>query len=106
MKLAGWITVIYALIVIAGGIMGYIKADSTASLLMGSIFGLLLLLSAIGIITHIYLTAYLAILLTLILDAFFTYRWLITFKFMPAGLMSIISFVVLIILSVLVKSRR
>lgn len=106
MKLAGWITVIYALLVIGGGIMGYVKAGSTTSVVMGSIFGLLLLLSAFGIIAKMTPAAYLAILLTLILDAIFTYRWLITFKFMPAGLMSIISFVVLIILSVLVKARR
>lgn len=106
MKIAAWITIIYALIVLAGGIMGYIKAHSTASVVMGSIFGLLLLLSALGMLGHIYLAAYLAILLTLALDAFFTYRWLLSFKFMPSGLMSIVSLVVLIALTYLVKTRR
>lgn len=106
MKLAAWITLIYGLIVIAGGIMGYIKASSTASVVMGSVFGFLLLLSALGIMGKWTFPAYIAILLTLVLDAFFTYRWLFSFKFMPAGLMSIISTVVLLILAVLVKARR
>lgn len=106
MKLAAWITLIYGLIVIGGGIMGYVKAHSTASVVMGSSFGLLLVLSAIGMMGKWIIPAYIAILLTLVLDAFFTYRWMMSFTFMPAGLMSIISTVVLLILAVLVKARR
>jgi uncharacterized membrane protein (UPF0136 family) len=106
MKLAAWITLIYGLIVIGGGIMGYVKAHSTSSVVMGSAFGFLLIVSGIWMMGKWMIPAYAAILLTLVLDAFFTWRWLITFKFMPAGLMSIISTVVLLILAVLVKARR
>ncbi len=106
MKAAAWVTLIYGLIVIAGGIMGYLKAHSTASVVVGSISGFLLLVSALGMMGRMVAPAYLALLITLALDAFFTYRWLFSFKFMPSGLMSVISTLVLLVLALLIKSRR
>jgi uncharacterized membrane protein (UPF0136 family) len=43
------ITALYGLVSIAGGILGYVRADSVASLVAGGISGLLLLLCAVGV---------------------------------------------------------
>lgn len=106
MKPAGWITLFYGLIVIAGGVMGYVKAASAASLIMGSIFGVLLVISAIGMMRKRLFSAYFAILLTLFLDAFFAYRWMFSFKFMPSGLMSLLSLAVLLVVVLLVRQDK
>lgn len=84
--------------------MGHIKAGSTVSLISGSVFGLLLVLASFGMFRDHLLPAYFSLILTLILDAIFTYRWLLTFKFMPSGLMSLITLGVLIALLVLLRS--
>jgi len=105
MKIAGWITIIYALIILAGGIIGQIQADSITSLVMGTIFGVLLLFSAIGMLKDRLFPSYMGILLTLILDAFFTYRYLLTFTFIPAGLMCLISLIVLIAIATLIRNH-
>jgi uncharacterized membrane protein (UPF0136 family) len=43
------ITALYGIISLAGGIIGYVRADSVASLVAGGISGVLLLLCAAGI---------------------------------------------------------
>ena len=44
--------IIFGLLTIAGGVMGYVKAGSTVSLIAGSISGLLLLLAAFLLPSH------------------------------------------------------
>ena len=105
MKAASWITLIYGIFIILGGLMGHIKSASTVSLVTGSLFGLFLVLASFGMFRDHLLPSYFALIITLILDAFFTYRWLLTFKFMPSGLMSLISLGVLIALLVLLRSH-
>lgn len=105
MKIAAWITLIYGFLLIIGGIIGYIQAASTISLIMGICFSILIFLAAIGMFKDRLLPCYLGIILILILDAFFTYRWLFTFKFFPAGLMSIISMIALIAVAILVRNH-
>lgn len=87
----GYLVIIYALIVFVGGFIGYVKAESTPSLIMGTLFGALLAGSAIGMLRHRHIGKYAALGLTFLLIAFFTYRYMVTGKFMPAGLMSLIS---------------
>jgi uncharacterized membrane protein (UPF0136 family) len=103
MKSVGIITLFYGLLILLGGVMGHIKAASTASLYTGIVFGLLAILLSFGIFKKSLLSAYFAILLTFILDAFFTYRLLLTMKFMPAGMMAVISTIVLILQASLIK---
>ena len=99
----GIITLLYSLLVLVGGIMGHIKAASTASLYTGVGFGLFGVLLSFGIFKKSLLSAYFAILLTFVLDAFFTYRLLLTMKFMPAGMMAVISTIVLILQASFIK---
>ena len=47
--LAGIVTLLYGLTSIAGGTLGYVRADSLPSLLAGTVCGLLLLLCGVGI---------------------------------------------------------
>ena len=105
MKTAAWITLFYGLMILVGGVIGHMKAASTPSLITGTIFGILLLMSAVGMFKDKLFSAYLAVILTLILDAFFTYRWLLTFKFMPSGLMTLISIGVLIAIAILIRNH-
>lgn len=107
MKRAAWIVIVYGMIVIMGGIMGQVMAKSTTSLIMGLFSGLLLLLTGMGMYKNNLLSAYIAILFTLALDAFFTYRFLLTFSLFPAGIMCILSFVVLLtVLHILKKQSK
>lgn len=91
MKNAGWVVLIYSLIVFIGGIFGHLKSASTASLICGIVFGVILFMSAIGMFHNKLFSAYAALISTFLLDAFFSYRFLLTWKFMPAGMMLFIS---------------
>lgn len=98
MKLKAVVTLIYSLLVIVGGLMGYVKANSLPSLIMGSVFGLLLLLCAIAIFRESVLGHFSAIGISIILLSFFTYRFFQTYSLMPAGLMIMVSVMLLIVL--------
>ena len=88
MKVTASIVLAYALLVLMGGWIGYMKASSTASLFSGLLFGTALLLGAYGIYKEKILAQYLTLFTTFFLDGFFTYRFAKTQHFMPAGLMS------------------
>jgi uncharacterized membrane protein (UPF0136 family) len=88
-----YIVALYGILILVGGIIGHIKAGSNASLVMGVVFGLLLLLSSVGMLSKKYFKkgVYFALILTLVLDAFFSYRFLATMKFMPSGMLALVS---------------
>lgn len=102
-KIASWIVLFYGLMIFFGGIMGYMMAGSIASFIWGTISGILLITASIGMFKNRLIPAYFAIILTLLLDAFFTYRFLYTFKFFPPGIMAFISLVVLIAIVLLLR---
>lgn len=89
---------IYALIVFLGGIFGYVKAGSVPSLVMGVSFAAILGISAFVLFNGKKYGFYTATTATLLLAIFFLYRFLLTYKIMPAGLMCLISVAVLAIL--------
>lgn len=98
MKPTGWIILTYALLVFLGGIFGYIKAGSTASLIMGVMFAVALSTSAFAMFNEKSIGFIMAAITTALLAAFFLYRFFLTYSFMPAGLMSVLSLIVLAIL--------
>ncbi len=98
-----FILLFYSLIVLAGGLIGFFKAGSTASLVAGLVFGLPLLICAL--FSKKKWGPYLALILTFFLDAFFTQRYLKTFQFMPSGLLSLLSLGILIFLAISIKNR-
>jgi uncharacterized membrane protein (UPF0136 family) len=95
MKAAGWAVLGYALLVFLGGIFGYIKAGSTASLVMGVIFAVILSTSAFALFNEKKLGFLTSLAATAALAVFFLYRFVATAHFMPAGLMSVLSLITL-----------
>ncbi|MBI2743228.1 MAG: TMEM14 family protein [Chlamydiales bacterium] len=91
-----FILIVYAILIIAGGIVGYASAGSKLSLIMGCGFGLMLLGSAFALYKKKKAATWIAIALILLLDAFFSYRYAQTHKFLPSGLLSLISLGVLL----------
>jgi uncharacterized membrane protein (UPF0136 family) len=93
------VTTLYTILVFAGGVIGYSKAGSIPSLVASIISGAILTSSIIGFALKKRWALLLALATTLILDAFFTYRLITTKHFIPAGLMSLISSLVLLLLA-------
>ncbi len=97
--------IIFGLISIAGGVMGYTKAGSTASLIAGGLSGLILV--AAGFLLPGQPVAGLALggFVSLLLAIQFLPKFISAGKMMPAGLMSILS-VLGVILAVVAWMRK
>ena len=93
-------TVIYGILLLVGGIFGYTKAKSKPSLISRLISGLLLLISGVLQWQQITVGLIVAQVLTLVLAIVFAIRLWKTRKFMPAGLMLVLSVATLVILSI------
>ncbi len=78
---------VYIVLLIGGGLVGYLKAGSRVSLITSLAFGILLTLVNIGVIRSFYV----ADVLVALLIAVFIMRYLKTKKFMPSGLMIVLS---------------
>ncbi|MEO6871186.1 MAG: TMEM14 family protein [Chthoniobacterales bacterium] len=83
--------IVFGLLTIAGGVMGYVKAGSTASLIAGSISGILLLVAAFLLPSHVVAGLVLAIVVSLLLAGRFLPAFFKTGKMMPNGLMALLS---------------
>jgi len=83
---------VYIALLELGGLMGFIKAKSKASLIASSIFSAILVLFALNIlpfIQHVWVTGFLVI--------FFGMRFAKSKKMMPNGVMAILSLVELVL---------
>jgi uncharacterized membrane protein (UPF0136 family) len=90
---------IYALLLGGGGLTGYFKAGSRASLIAGSLSALAALL-ALGLsLRSMRWGVALGMLLSIALFILFGYRYAVkTRKFMPSGLLAVLSLVVLAVM--------
>ena len=88
----------YGILAIVGGIIGYVQAQSKASLISGSISGLLLLFAGAMQLQGQAWGLILAIVVTAVLVIVFAVRLAKTRKFMPAGLMTILGVATLVVL--------
>jgi len=82
---------IYIILLVAGGLVGFFKANSKASLIASCSFAAVLILCAIRVIFQ----PYVADIVLAILLVFFAYRLTQSKKFMPNGLMLVITLVTL-----------
>ena len=82
--------IVFGLLTIIGGIMGW-RAGSSISLIAGSISGLLLLLAAFLLPNNIAVGLALAAIVSLALALQFVPKFISKSAFMPAGLMSVLS---------------
>src|SRR5438034_8632466 len=89
--------IVFGILTIAGGIVGYVKAGSTVSIIAGSISGVLLLLAAWLMPEHRAAGLVVALVVSLLLAAQFIPKFFRTFKVMPAGLMSVLSAIGIIV---------
>ena len=97
MQTAPIIVYVYAALIVVGGVIGYLKAKSLPSLIMGSLSTVLLMFAGYGMRTGQSWGLPLAVALTLFLLVFFSLRYLKSSPraFMPGGLMAILSLLTL-----------
>ena len=79
-----WFILIYGIIIMVLGYIGYRDAGSMASLWAGLILGGLIVLSGLGMLAGQKVGGYIALGATLLLTAVFAYRYTLTGKGMPA----------------------
>ena len=88
--------VIYAVLLGVGGVMGFVKGKSKASLISG-------VLSAIAAVVAVVIARmgydryglWLGMTLAIVLFILFGYRYTLRWKFMPSGMLAVVSLVVL-----------
>ena len=89
--------IIFGILTIAGGIIGYVKAGSTPSIIAGSITGILLIIAAWLLPEHRAAGLAAGLIVSLVLAAQFVPKFIRTGKVMPAGMMSILSVIGIVI---------
>ena len=84
---------VYIVLLVVGGLIGYLKAGSKASLIVSAVFAAVLTLCQIGFVfQRQMIDVVLAILLVV-----FAWRLTKSKKFMPAGLMLVLTVVTLVL---------
>ena len=92
--------IVFGALTIVGGIVGYVKAGSVASIIAGSITGVLLLVAAFLLPEHRMVGLATALIVSLLLAAQFIPKLLRTGRIMPAGIMSVLSVIGIIVVIV------
>jgi uncharacterized membrane protein (UPF0136 family) len=82
---------IFGLLTIAGGVTGYVKAGSMPSIVAGSISGILLLVAAWLLPENRVSGLATALVVSFLLCGYFVPKFVRTGAVMPAGMMSILS---------------
>lgn len=97
-NISKFISTVYALLIFGGGVMGYIKASSVVSFVIGTLTGILVV-AALKISEDDPNSGYLYVSsISLVLSGFFFFRFVNSgYGFMPGGLMFMISMVTFII---------
>ena len=89
--------IIFGLLTIVGGVIGYVKAGSTASIIAGSVLGILLLVAAWLLPGNLVPGLVLALVVSILLAGRFIPAFIRTGHVMPAGLMSLLSVIGIIV---------
>jgi uncharacterized membrane protein (UPF0136 family) len=92
--------IVFGVLTVLGGIVGYVKAGSVASIIAGSITGVLLLVGAFLLPEHRAAGLATALIISLLLAAQFIPKLLRTGRVMPAGIMSVLSVIGIIVVIV------
>ena len=87
----------FGLLTIVGGVMGYVKAGSTASIIAGAISGIALIVAAYLLPNNVVLGLAIAAFVSILLAGRFVPAFMKTGKMMPAGLMAVLSVIGVIV---------
>ena len=82
---------VFGVLTIAGGIVGFVKAGSAPSIIAGSITGILLIVAGLLLPEHAAWGIGLGLVVSLVLAAQFVPKFVRTGRFMPAGIMAVLS---------------
>ena len=88
---------IFGLLTIIGGVIGFLKAGSTASIIAGSISGIALIAAAFLLPGNLVLGLAIAGLVSILLAGRFIPAFMKTGHLMPAGLMAVLSLIGVIV---------
>jgi uncharacterized membrane protein (UPF0136 family) len=88
---------IFGALTIIGGIVGYVKAGSLPSIIAGAITGVLLLVAGALLPEHRAVGLATGFIISLLLAAQFVPKFIRTGRAMPAGMMSILSVIGLVV---------
>jgi len=91
---------IFGALTIIGGVIGYVKAGSVPSIVAGAITGILLLIAGWILPNNRMVGLVMAFVVSLLLAIQFAPKFFRTGKVMPAGLMSILSVIGLIVVAI------
>ena len=94
---------VYGVLMILGGIIGFVKVHSKASLLSGVGLGLGLLASGYGVWGGSANSLVVAAVIAALLLVLFAIRFAKTRRFMPAGVLAILSLAAVVIFGVALK---
>lgn len=83
-KAITWSVLIYGLLLMSLGYLGYTYSGSQISLMAGLGLGFLMVLSSIAMFKQNKLGVYVAIFLTFVITALFAYRYTVSEKTVPA----------------------
>ena len=91
---------IFGALTIVGGVIGYVKAGSVPSIIAGALTGILLLIAGYILPEHRAAGLVTAFVVSLLLAGQFVPKLIRTGKVMPAGLMSILSVIGIVVVIV------
>jgi uncharacterized membrane protein (UPF0136 family) len=94
---------IYTALLLVGSFIGYYKAGSIASLVMGLAFSLFLTLFTLQYRKGKNWAGQMLLLTVLVLDCFFSWRFIKTHALLPAGLLTVLSSILLVIIYLRIK---
>ena len=97
MKTAEFFYILFAIVSIVGGLIGFATKRSKASLIAGSISGVLLLVSAVLVPIHSGFGLTIGLVVSLLLAGRFIPAFILKHAIFPAGVMSLLSIVSVIV---------
>ncbi len=99
--MVAWLVLIYGILIAAGGVMGYVKANSTPSLVAGVAAGIALVGAAVAMLRDAYSAGWwVSLIVALLLLGRFGVAAIRSgeFKMMPGGLVIIPSVIIIVAL--------
>ncbi len=97
MSTPGIVILVYGLLVLGSGIIGYTTTGSLTSAIAGGVFGLAFLATSVGVLRSKQLGFLMAPILTVLLTTFFGFRFAASGEIIPSGLMAVLGIVAVIL---------